>query len=160
MTTTDHPYFMFPLTEDLRHCSDPARRKQLIELLAANIGETDALANLIEDESLRNFYPDEAIPEADPIDSFIARFGAPGEPSDLADILQPKPRRKKESEPRPARPQASDPEMEEVKTLVKNREYRRALEIMEQIYLNNPKKSVYFADQIRFIRKLEQFQRK
>ena len=45
--------------------------------------------------------------------------------------------------------------MERVKFMVKNRNYDEALEIMEAFYLNNPKKSVYFADQIRFLRKLK-----
>lgn len=49
---------------------------------------------------------------------------------------------------------SSEMTLETVKILVKNREYGRALEIMESIYLNNPKKSVYFADQIRFIKKM------
>ncbi|MCH5214345.1 MAG: hypothetical protein J1E97_04060 [Muribaculaceae bacterium] len=44
--------------------------------------------------------------------------------------------------------------MEEVKRLVKTGDYRYALQIMEQINLKNPKKSIYFADQIRFIRLL------
>lgn len=42
----------------------------------------------------------------------------------------------------------------EVKNLVKNKKYREALEILEELNLINPKKSVYFADQIRFLRKI------
>jgi hypothetical protein len=42
----------------------------------------------------------------------------------------------------------------EVKILVKNKKYREALEILEELNLINPKKSVYFADQIRFLRKI------
>ena len=63
-------------------------------------------------------------------------------------VLQRQPIPEPEPEPEP-----SDP-LEKVKFLVKKREYARALEIMEAIYLNNPKKSIYFADQIRYIRKL------
>lgn len=40
------------------------------------------------------------------------------------------------------------------KILIKNGNYRRALEIITEISLKNPEKSVYFADQIRFLQKL------
>lgn len=40
------------------------------------------------------------------------------------------------------------------KIMIKNGNYRRALEIITEISLNNPEKSIYFADQIRFLRKL------
>lgn len=38
--------------------------------------------------------------------------------------------------------------------LIKNRDYQGALEIIQRLSLNNPEKSVYFADQIRFLKKL------
>lgn len=40
------------------------------------------------------------------------------------------------------------------KIMIKNGNYQRALEIITQISLNNPEKSIYFADQIRFLQKL------
>ncbi|MDE6017626.1 MAG: hypothetical protein K2G85_02310 [Muribaculaceae bacterium] len=40
------------------------------------------------------------------------------------------------------------------KIMIKNGNYKRALEIITQISLNNPEKSIYFADQIRFLKKL------
>ena len=40
------------------------------------------------------------------------------------------------------------------KILIKNGNYSRALEIITQISLNNPEKSIYFADQIRFLKKV------
>lgn len=40
------------------------------------------------------------------------------------------------------------------KILIKNGNYSRALEIITQINLNNPEKSIYFADQIRFLKKV------
>ncbi len=38
--------------------------------------------------------------------------------------------------------------------LVKERQYEEALQIITEINLNNPEKSIYFADQIRFLKKL------
>ncbi len=40
------------------------------------------------------------------------------------------------------------------KILIKNGNYSRALEIITQISLKNPEKSIYFADQIRFLKKV------
>ena len=41
-----------------------------------------------------------------------------------------------------------------VKIMVKNGNYQKALEIITELNLKNPKKSVYFADQMRFLQKL------
>lgn len=41
-----------------------------------------------------------------------------------------------------------------VRVLIKNRNYAKALEIISEINLKNPEKSIYFADQIRFLKKL------
>lgn len=40
------------------------------------------------------------------------------------------------------------------KIYIKQQRYEKALEIMRKVSINNPKKSSYFADQIRFLRKL------
>ncbi len=40
------------------------------------------------------------------------------------------------------------------KVMIKNRNYSKALEIITDLSLNNPEKSIYFADQIRFLKKL------
>jgi len=40
------------------------------------------------------------------------------------------------------------------KKLIKQKKYREAIEILKKLNLNNPKKSVYFADQIRFLEKI------
>lgn len=44
--------------------------------------------------------------------------------------------------------------MEQVKVLVRGKKYADALVILKDLYLNNPEKSIYFADQIRFIEKI------
>ena len=43
---------------------------------------------------------------------------------------------------------------EKLKILMQEQKYERALEILMQLNLNNPKKSRYFADQIRFLEKI------
>jgi hypothetical protein len=40
------------------------------------------------------------------------------------------------------------------KQLIRERKYKEAIEILRTLNLNNPKKSVYFADQIRFLEKV------
>ena len=40
------------------------------------------------------------------------------------------------------------------KIYIRQQRYEKALEIMRKVSLNNPKKSAYFADQIRFLQKL------
>ena len=40
------------------------------------------------------------------------------------------------------------------KIYIKQQRYEKALEIIRKVNLNNPKKSSYFADQIRFLQKL------
>ena len=42
----------------------------------------------------------------------------------------------------------------DVKILIKQHKYPEAIEILKVLNLNNPKKSVYFADQIRFLEKV------
>jgi hypothetical protein len=44
--------------------------------------------------------------------------------------------------------------VENVKKLISDRKYSEAIEILKGLNLNNPKKSVYFADQIRFLEKV------
>ncbi len=65
---------------------------------------------------------------------------------------QPTPRLKPKKEPK----EAEKPSLTEsfAKILIKNGNYSRALEIITEISLNNPEKSIYFADQIRFLKKV------
>lgn len=53
-------------------------------------------------------------------------------------------------------PTAESPMLSEslAKIFIKQRRYERALEIISKLSLNNPEKSVYFADQLRFLQKL------
>ena len=140
------PYFVYPALQALKDCTDDKQRRELEEFIAANVGMPEVLASIIGpiSEDIATFYncgaTDPLSTEAT-IDSFIARFGS-GAPV------------QQEMSLREDLVMSEEEMMEKAKKLVKKREYGSALEIMETIYLNNPKKSVYFADQIRFVRKL------
>lgn len=46
------------------------------------------------------------------------------------------------------------PPLKQATELIKKKHYKEALDIIQQLSLNNPQKSIYFADQIRFLKKL------
>lgn len=56
----------------------------------------------------------------------------------------------------PTPPPEESPALTEsfAKILIKNHNYEKALEIIQDLNLKNPEKSIYFADQIRFLKKL------
>ena len=69
---------------------------------------------------------------------------------------QPKPKEKKQPKaPQPPTPvQDASLSLELAKIFVKQGQFRQAYEIISKISLKNPEKSVYFADQLRFLEKL------
>lgn len=62
----------------------------------------------------------------------------------------------------PQEPVQEEPTLSEglFKLMVKNKNYQKALEIITELSLNNPKKSIYFAYQTRFLKKLIKNQEK
>lgn len=86
------------------------------------------------------------------IDAFLSRFNLPplpytpaGDSSMHMDLSENIP---------PSKPESPELTEESARILIKNRKYADALTIIEQLYLINPEKSIYFADQIRFLKKL------
>ncbi|MCM1137673.1 MAG: hypothetical protein NC221_02620 [Duncaniella sp.] len=61
-----------------------------------------------------------------------------------------------EDHPKEAVPHGDDSSLREslAKIYIKQHRYDKAFEIIHSLSLNNPKKSIYFADQLRFLRKL------
>ena len=76
----------------------------------------------------------------------------------LKDVRPSAPRKNKELHPKSERKshETADPDLNEAlfRLMVKNKNYTKALEIINELSLNNPKKSVYFAHQKRFLQKL------
>ena len=161
-----YPYFVYPLITEFATTSDPARREELKELIAANITFPGALASPIDGLDLKGKIIKKEQPrskEDATIDSFIEKFGRPGENTLDAPLLPETPSAsdyfaalEQEAAKNSARENENEANsMEEVKICIKKGDFDGALSIMNQIYLNNPKKSIYFADQIRFLKKLK-----
>ena len=94
----------------------------------------------------------EDLPELTNADLFPADL-APAIPSDPIQTEEP------DSDANSSSSHASagrEPSLSEslARIMIKNGNYQKALEIITEISLNNPKKSIYFADQIRFLKKL------
>ena len=94
-----------------------------------------------------------AIPQAQAAPTLSAEAEGQANPDSLvsgAEDSQP--------EPQPAPPEAAKPDSSLSEALfrlmVKNGNYTKALEIINELSLNNPKKSIYFAYQMRFLKKL------
>lgn len=201
MNTNEYPYFILPYIRELAATTDSERALELRRLIAANVGNQDALADLLglNGCSLTDFY-NELTPQTpgteDTIEIFLERFGKEPESEsaanneepigvpavDYATMLMmegdesmaagnppadattsaidsflaavppsvPRPKRK------PAEPVEEPPALTEsfAKIMIKNKNYQKALDIFRELNLKNLKKSIYFADQIRFIEKL------
>lgn len=101
----------------------------------------------------REELPMEEDETADLLNSFLDMTPAP---TPKTGKVSPAPETKKETPP----PAPALGEEALAKIMVKNGNYRKALEIITDLNLKNPKKSVYFADQIRFLQKLIHMQEK
>ncbi len=153
----EYPYFIYPAVMALREGSlSPEETARLRRIVAANVGDIPSLRLMlgIDPEEFASFYPDMAAPElstTDTIDSFLSRFGQSDAPLPQAAAAIPLP----ETAPYFAEslPEGK-PTKEKADKLIKNHDYQGALEIIQQLILINPEKSIYFADQIRFLKKL------
>lgn len=176
-----YPYFAYAMLMGVRLAPDADARQKMKSRLSANIGDPVALREILHlnSESLAEFYPDALPPQLSTdqtIDTFIDRFGAPGMPVELQPaapaaiedlfpdefpdtvrkpiaeevITQMQPKEAAEEK------QPETPALTEsfARILIKNKNYSKALTIIEELNLKNPEKSIYFADQIRFLKKL------
>ncbi len=170
-----YPYFLKPDIDALPTAAGDARRA-IVRKIAAGIGSRDALRLLlgIDPEEFRDFYGEnhaQDVSTEDTINAFIGRFApsrahempdeipidAPA--ADYAATLSTLPDLAPEDSTtacidafcgKENPPLSADL----VKIMIKNGNYRKALEIITELNLKNSKKSVYFADQIRFLQML------
>lgn len=82
-------------------------------------------------------------PTADVLENFFGRTSSAAPKEQTS---------QREETPRPSDPPTLTESLARI--MIKNHNYSKALEIIEALSLNNPEKSIYFADQIRFLRKL------
>ena len=176
LETGDYPYYIVPAVEAYKKLppeSEEARK--LVRLISANVGDYAALRLVlgIDPPEFARFYPDmeSSTPSTmDTIDAFLEKFGTPLPPGSY--VPEPAPynlEREEEreeiiEEEKPSEPQEKviveeredpgDMSSESLAELLGKRRYREALKFIERQNLNNPQKSIYFAHQMRFIKKL------
>ena len=157
----EYPYFIYPAVMALRQgVDDPAEEKRLRRIVAANVGDIPALRLMLglDPQEFASFYPDLALPELTTdatISSFLSSFGSVDAPLPpiAAEIDAPLPLSLDTAEV-PEEPRELPITEQTACILIKKRDYQGALEIIQQLSLNIPEKSIYFADQIRFLKKL------
>ena len=96
---------------------------------------------------------------ADRIDAFLNAMPQKGAKRKVHEIKseskpESKPESKQETKQESKKEESRELPEALFKMMVKNKNYAKALEIINELSLNNPKKSVYFAYQIRFLKKL------
>ncbi|MCM1291281.1 MAG: hypothetical protein NC201_00600 [Prevotella sp.] len=175
-----YPYFIYFSIMALSTCETADERMELKRRIAAHLGDTDTLLNMFgaDGDIFSDFYPDIHSPNPsteDTIDNFLNKFGgnvmtksdplnfAPA--VDYAAILEAEEKgqslpggdttadiSENEKEERPSEGSALTESL--ARMMIRQKKYEQALEIINELYLNNSEKSVYFADQIRFLKKL------
>ena len=138
--------------------ADPAETA-LIERMIFNPIPSDYSEQMLAEDSSSRLTAEEDSLESR-IDAFV-RDHAP-EPEKPSAAIVEKPRHS-ESQPTPAVAQtkSDDSLLSEslAKIFIKQGRYERAYEIISNLSLNYPKKSIYFADQLRFLQKLIQIKK-
>ena len=157
-----YPYYVIDLLEEYNK-ADKTERENLRARIIANIGDEAVVAQLLppDDEDADSAGKS----SADPISSFLEKFAdkrpvgymrelelhEEKEGTDSGVIPQSE---ENEETLEPAYVEKEDNWEVQFANLVKNKNFRDALEIIERQNLINPQKNIYFADQMRFLRKL------
>ena len=149
--------------------------------IIANIGDKATLQSILQPQHFPVFLDEETEASApyndtdelpatdnsmDTIDSFLNKFGGNLQATGYLAHAQFSSEESDESRsPASSAPARKDEEKtllkeekiseeRELKHLIQSHKYREALELIERQNLNNPQKSIYFAHQMRFIKKL------
>ena len=143
-----YPYYIVPAVEKYRLLPpDSEEAKELSRFIAANIGDYPSLRLVlgIDPPEFARFYPDmeTATPSTlSTIDSFLDKYG--GNISAAGYEIE---------DQQPPIPEEESP-ANSIRDLLKRHKYDEAIMLIEQQNLNNTQKSIYFAHQMRFIKKL------
>ena len=134
----NYPYFLPQMIEAYRKADPESPEAHKLALkISVNIGDKETLRRILGHKEQEKPAKKETSSTLETIDNFLSKFA----PANMTAQYMPE----KPAESTPA---------EKLKQLIKNQKYTEALEIIEQQNLNNPQKNIYFADQIRFLRKL------
>ena len=159
---TGKPYYIVPDVE-LYKTLDPESEEARIlsRKIAANVGDLASLRLIlgIDPPEFARFYPDMNTPDPDTfdtIDAFLEKFGS-GDPLPLS-LSEISMEDYTEETPENDSRDLADEEVEEIEAdfaiLIKKHRYKEALMLIERQNLKNPEKSIYFAHQMRFLKKL------
>ena len=136
--TVSFPYFLPPLIKAYYEALPGSHEHKLLALkIRANIGDYDILEKILGNNIQKMKKENPASSSFDTIDSFLNKFSPPK----LAGAYLPEVSPQEELN-------------QKLHKLIINQQYKEAIEIIERRNLNNPKKNIYFADQIRFLKKL------
>lgn len=156
----NYPYYIVPDVEAYKRLDpDSEEAGKLKRRIVANIGDLPSLRLIlgIDPSEFGRFYPDmenNTPSTLDTIDAFLDKFGAKESPGgsyipEDTDISEDTETQFEVSEKISQSKSEND-----FKTLVRQRRYREALMLIERQNLKNTEKSIYFAHQIRFLKKL------
>ncbi len=159
--TSDTPSTEDALDTFMQNYGNPDPKEQaLLEKLIFNPVATDYASVLIK-ENRDNTSPDPDTPLSEQdskLDAFLASYPSETIPA-TAPAAAPEPETHHKSR-KVSTPSADSPLSESLaKFYIKRHRYDKAYEIISQLSLNFPEKSIYFADQLRFLRKLIASQR-
>ena len=137
------PYFLPPIIKAFQKSVPGSPEAKQLELkIRANIGDKDTLDRILGNSLPQTDDNETEQSSFDSIDIFLSKFS----PGKVAGAYIPDAKQTTE-------------QIDILRQLVKNKQYKEAIEIIEQGNLNNPQKNIYFADQMRFLRKLMALQR-
>lgn len=146
----EYPYYIIPDIEEYRKLDPESEEAKILSRrIAANIGDHEVLRRVLGKDTpeVADYYPDlqnNTPSTLDTIDSFLDKFGGnissdgylPGN-DDIKEVVE-----EKEELP------------DTFQDMVKKGLFKEAIQLIERQNLNNPQKSIYFAHQISFLKKL------
>lgn len=128
---------MVPLLEEYSSLDPDSEEGRLLRMrIESNIGDVSTLRRIFGEGEPRATSEEPLSSTMATIDSFLSKFT----PRVNAVAYVPEENKNQQDE--------------DWRQLIKNQEYEKALEIIERRNLKNREKNIYFADQIRFLKKL------